>query len=419
MFEIIKFFILGFKQSYRINTSNMRITGIILVIVLSISLCSCTRKPTTTDVQNVHTVQLHVKQKYTNIDKDIILPIKEMLLELFKAMDMKIVSEDESADAVLTINLKGRPRKITFTKPRRIFYKAAVVKGTASLAIKGFSSKKVGLYGEKHFYGTIVRFGGDPKIPLIFANKRAFIKMLIDLWGPPVLLSIWQTSYRGVLYEHTTELEEIIKDKDELAVVPVIMQALQSDSSSVRFAALEMLNEFAKTKRYNANKKTPKIIEMNSDMRDAVLKDLSQLIKALKDENKMVSLEALKILGRFKQDAKMAIPVLRELLNSEDDSIRHLSLVSFVDIAQPEESLPALIDALQSKSSLWYVLRTLGDMGSEAYEAVPLIIQILDHETSDESSVVEALEKITGEKFGYSAKKWQQWWETEINKKVQ
>jgi HEAT repeat protein len=446
MFEKIKFFISGFKQSYQNSVRKIMHIGIVSIISLSICLCSCGSKPTTSDMQNIHTVKLHVKQNFTNVEEDIALPLTDMLSELFEKINVKVVSENEFSDAVLTINLKGRPRKATFTEPKRIFYEAAFVNGTASLAMKGFSSKKVKLYGAKHYYSTnyYPYSNSDPKKPLIYASRRAFSKMLIDLWGPSVLLSITI----GVNHE----LDEIIKEKDAPGVVPVLFQALQSDNPSVRQSAVLMLDEFTRTKEYNVKgRRESKIVAMSSDMRNAVLKDLNQLVKAVENDNNKVSIKAMDILSRFGQEATVAIPVLKEALMRDDKEIQGVALRTLGNIAQPQESVPILIDALQSKSNdvRRPVLIALGKIGSEAKEALPYIIQILEDEKESSNmrdnaaralkgfgsearaavpaliqalksdapflphSSNKALEVITGQKFGLSVQKWQDWWETQ------
>jgi len=472
MFEIIKFFTSGFKQPYRSSASNMIITGLISVSVLSISLCSCNKKPTTTDIQNIRTVQLHVKQNNTNVEEDITLPVKEMLSELFKGMDVKVVSKHELGDAVLSIKLKGRPRKASFTKPKRTFYEAAVVNGTARLAIKGFSSKKATLYGAKHYHSTIYYpySNSDPKEPLLFASKRAFVKMFIDLWGPPALLSIFQSSYSYTIRpDFKNPLEEIIKKKDWPSFVPVIFQALQNDNSSVRLAAVNVLEEFTVTKTYYDGSDR-EIIKMSSNMKKIVLKYLSQFIKVVKDEveksvgykrSKMGPIpdwiliieKGMRILSEFGQDANMAIPVIKEALKSGHYQIKSAALGTIGDIARPQESVPILIDGLESKEqdNRRVALIALEGIGSDAKEALPYIIHMVEHEKTylrcnaadalvkigpekraavpalikalksaeedDKRCFAEALEQISDQKFGYSVKKWQEWWETQKKSK--
>lgn len=446
MYEIIKFFISSFKQSYQNRARKIMPIGIISIISLFICLCSCGSKPTTSDMQNIRTVKLHVKQNYTNVEEEIALPLTDMLSELFEKINVKVVSENESSDAVLTINLKGRPRKATFTKPKRIFYEAAFVNGTASLAMKGFASKKVKLYGAKHYYSTnyYPYSNSDPKKPLIYASRRAFSKMLIDLWGPPVLLSITI----GVNHE----LDEIIKEKDAPGFVPVLFQALQSDNPTVRKSAVLMLDEFTRTKQYHVKgSRESKIVPMSSDMREAVLKDLNSLVEAVKNDNNEVSIKAMDILSRLGQEANVAIPVLKEALMSDDEGIQGSALRTLGNISRPQESVPILIDALQRKSNKIRrpALIALGKIGSEAKEALPYIIQILEDEQESSNmrdnaaralqgfgpeardavpaliqalksdapflphSSNKALEAITGQKFGRSVEKWQDWWETQ------
>jgi len=440
---------------------------IILLTALSISLCSCTKKPTTTDVQNIRTVQLHVKQDYTNVKEDITLPVEEMLSELFKAMDIK-VTKNELSDAILTINIKGRPYATIFETPiRATFYETAVVEGTANLAIKGFLSKKVSLYGIKpdpiKYYPHSNTY---PKVPLITACKRAFIKMIIDIWGPPAFLSIWNTSYNYVLEpnDYVNEQYKIIKYKNAPSFVPVIFQALQSDNSSVRLSAVAMLEVFTAKQYYYGGKDKEKIIKMSPNMRETVLKYLSQLNTVVKDEIEksvgyrrqtkgpipdgvLIIEKSILILSEFGQDANMAIPLLKEALKNDNNHIKGAALGALADIVKPQESVPILIDALKSKEKddRRVALNALGKIGSDAKEAIPYIIYMVEHEetylrgnaaralvkigpeeraavpaliqalksreTHNKSDFTNALEAITGQKFGDSVEKWQEWWE--------
>jgi len=443
------------RESGGIGRRNKTISAVKVVIALSILLCGCSKKPTITDIENIQSVQLNVKQNYKNVDEDITLPIKELLSELLEAMDVNVVSKGESADAVLKIAIKGKPRKATFKKQKKTFYEAAVVNGTARLAIEGFSAKKVDLYGAKHYRSTTYypHSNTDPKKPLTFAIKRALVKMIIDLWGPAALSSILQTSGAYALTKEIHDIDEIIEDKDSPAFVPYIFEALESDDSDVGRSAIRILDRFTQTKNYWVKgKREAEVVKMSPEMRNAVLKHLKELTKAVNDDDNRVSITAMYILSRFEEDARVALPAVQEALKGDDDNVQGVALGTLADIARPEESVPFLMDGLKSQSNyvrrvalisigeigagakqaIPYIIRILNDekensnmrntaaetlekIGPEAREAVPALIQALKSDNSVLShSSEDALEAISGQKFGRSVEKWQEWWEGEV-----
>ncbi|MGD2124434.1 MAG: HEAT repeat domain-containing protein [Desulfobacteraceae bacterium] len=450
--EILSLFVLAFRQSHGVCPERIlrNIILNLLVLVVSIALISCKAKPTLNEIENIQTVHLRVEQTYSNVEEDIVLPIEEMLSDLLSGREVEVVAEDESCDATLTISLKGKPRKATFTKPRKMtFYEAAVVNGVARLSMEGYASKKVDLSGSKHYYSTTYypHSNTDPRKPLIYAAKNALVKMLIELWGPSILLVVWQDrSYYGV----NKAIDEIV---DEPAnIVPVILQALKRDNVYTRRSAIHALDEFTRTHKYNVpGKREYKIVKMSLDVRQAVLRDLGSVVEAIKDEDERVSGTAMRILERFGQEAKQAIPALHEALKSDNKDVRARALRTLGTIAEPKESVRLLIKALQSDSNdvRRSALIALGHLGAEAEEALPQIIKILDDEGENPNirdnaaralkkfgphgrdavpaliralktdapflphSAAKSLQAITGQDFGRAAEKWQQWWETQ------
>jgi HEAT repeat protein len=56
--------------------------------------------------------------------------------------------------------------------------------------------------------------------------------------------------------------------------------------------------------------------------------------------------------------------------------------------------------------------RALGQIGPEAREAVPALIQVLgDEYESAGGNAARALKAITGQDFGEDAGRWQEWWD--------
>lgn len=109
------------------------------------------------------------------------------------------------------------------------------------------------------------------------------------------------------------------------------------------------------------------------------------------------------------------LPCLLDLLNKRPmEYWRHASACDAVARMGSKEAIPVLRDAL--KSDQFYALpnafRALVALGDR--EAVPLAIARVapDLEGTNAGYLVEELEKVTGESYGYSGAKWQEWWQS-------
>lgn len=74
---------------------------------------------------------------------------------------------------------------------------------------------------------------------------------------------------------------------------------------------------------------------------------------------------------------------------------------------------PPLIQALGDKDK-WVRLaaaRALGEIGPEAKEAVPALIQALKWKENIRRKAAWALGEITGQDFSENPDRWQEWWE--------
>jgi len=254
-------------------------------------------------------------------------------------MDITIVSEDKPADAVLHVNLNSWPRRASFHEGQKVYYEAAKVTGTASLALKGYAAKKTNLYGNKHYYSTnyYPYSNTDPKKPLLFAAKRAFMKMFVDLWGPESLPYLWQTTLAHVFsHGNWDELDEVIKKEDQHKAVPVIMKTLSASDPTQKNRALQMLQEFTRQKEFATGGRKPRIERMTANVRKAVLDDIHMLIQAAADDSQRFAEAALDILACFGQDASAALPVIREQMNSADAVINRAAFRAMGAIASPE-----------------------------------------------------------------------------------
>jgi len=95
-----------------------------------------------------------------------------------------------------------------------------------------------------------------------------------------------------------------------------------------------------------------------------------------------------------------------------DPAMRNAAHAMLVDIGA--EVVPLLIHALGDEN--WEIREAaalaLWELGPEAEQAIPALIQAVVDGREEASTAVLALEAITGQDFGFDAEAWQEWWET-------
>lgn len=104
---------------------------------------------------------------------------------------------------------------------------------------------------------------------------------------------------------------------------------------------------------------------------------------------------------------------MREALHHSDDYTRYVATEALRNLGP--EAAPAvsdLIDVIGDDFTQvgWSAVDTLGVIGSQAAEAIPVLIGLLEGEDRTcHSNAACALESITGQDFGEGASAWQQW----------
>lgn len=96
-----------------------------------------------------------------------------------------------------------------------------------------------------------------------------------------------------------------------------------------------------------------------------------------------------------------------------DSGMRDAAHAKLVDIGA--EVVPLLIHALGDEN--WEIREgaalALWELGPEAEQAIPALLQAVVDGREEASTAVLALEAITGQDFGFEAEAWQEWWESQ------
>ena len=133
------------------------------------------------------------------------------------------------------------------------------------------------------------------------------------------------------------------------------------------------------------------------------------LVEALKwGNNWEVRCQAIETLGKIGKEAREAVPVLIEVLKSDSDLAVRCKAVEILGKIIGKEAVPTLIEVFKSCSNNeelnYSVLKALRELGEEAREAAPELIDVLKKEFWEKDCgisffpcrVAEALGKIIG-----------------------
>ena len=150
--------------------------------------------------------------------------------------------------------------------------------------------------------------------------------------------------------------------------------------------------------------------------RAAEARNVSALIRALRDRDARVREDAAAALGKLGTDAKPAVPALIRALKVENDtylySMRSAAATALGQIGpEAREAVPALVEALKTGAGefRYHYVRSaaataLGQIGPEAKDAVPALIEALKSRGLGERDVCQAASTALGQ-IGPEAKK--------------
>ncbi len=148
--------------------------------------------------------------------------------------------------------------------------------------------------------------------------------------------------------------------------------------------------------------------EVRNNLASAVAKSKDEkvvglLIDALGDENEFVRATAADALGRIEPDPSATLDVynaaekLKNLLGDQSEFVRVKAATAYYNISgHPDEVLPILMNGMGSPDEVIHKtsLEGIEDMGPEAADAVPSLIDALGNSKSLDTSIVWALKEI-------------------------
>jgi len=330
-------------------------------------------------------LRIIIEQDYGEA-KDTVLPIRRVTSRLLEAAGLKAVGSDSTDyEATLKVVAKGTADGALYMNAG-FCYTGARMEGRFSWEVRN----AVPL--EKNFEGHVsppdMIYGGRTrKTPSLAPFEAAFY--LSDFFGK--LAEVVRGNYGNdaLLCYWLAALEE-----DFLLKLQAIKALGELRDSRATDALVEELVEDSRGEY---------VIEALAKIGQPAVEPLIAHLRSTDAENRAL---AAQILGKI-GDARAVKP----LTNALNDSNRDVQLCSAFALLKLGDSqkIDLLIAALRDPDghTRWHAARLLGQAG-DSRAIRPLIASLKE---SNASNVQEALEELTGEKFGSDAEKWLEWWE--------
>lgn len=374
--------------------SNVLKKDVILFLVALMFFCvSCEDQPTIDDIKNIEKLSLKVEQSYLNYKANFKLPIKELITDLLSGINIDVVDLNESSDAILSISLEGKPYIISF-KEHGKFCESADIKGSALLEIEGFATKKVKFKGVKYEGASYYPFSNrDPQKPLEYAGKRAILNLLTKIWGSSLLLQAWnEQDPRIGSYTQDVYIKSITSVVEDIpSIFDVSLQACGNNSLKVRLSAVEVLynlthaftnsDSWIMEKNINPdvfnsfkNNYEPlfRLIVEAGKIDNDELQKLSGESRAQSDGIIRLGIKSAKVLGMFaKEDKRLIQELVRILESDKSDFILKLKIVDVLGgfgnnakIAIPGLKKLLELPLLKSKAGSMWKVSVLGALNN-------------------------------------------------------
>jgi HEAT repeat protein len=163
-------------------------------------------------------------------------------------------------------------------------------------------------------------------------------------------------------------------DCGSVEATEALISALDDDHNYVRRSAINALGSI----RANASQAVPAIVE------------------ALDDSDADVRRAAVVSLGKFGADAASAVPKLKALLYEERNLYIPVNYALFMIGDRPDARLESMLEYLRScnKNARYQVAFYIGEIGPQAKDAVPALIEMLNGEGALPNAAALALGKI-------------------------
>ena len=209
----------------------------------------------------------------------------------------------------------------------------------------------------------------------------------------------------------TVTVKELSKGKNE--VINEILSQMTVSSQYVKIDFLDSLAKIGKPASFATEEIAKYLEDDHFGIRKAALDTLGKMepnqvketgafekiVKALGDENPMVTESAVKSLGALQSGANSAVPNIIEMLIHQSNEIKDAAKKALTDIGPASrEAVPALVSLTDTKKSgvvRVAALDSLAVMRNNANDAVPALIPLLqDNDNMVKLAAVNALSKI-------------------------
>lgn len=337
--------------------------------------------------RNTRTVKITVKQSYGKAE-DVSLPFEAVAQKLAKYAGLNLVgADDKDYDVTLKIQARGNARGAYYTRsfPYSLAgyqYSGAFLSGMITLEIPGIRTYKKTFEAEIKPPSEIKgEFPTPSDAPFLdaYLNSEFLVKileMMGKFYGPTCLCAALKEEdlsgpHRYIQYRAKEELIKIGKP----AVEPLIV-SLKNKDKSVLWEVIGALGEIKDRQAVE-----PLIVFLHDkdvEIRYSAAEALEKLNWMPKNDKEKISfLIAYQKWDELVKIGKSAVePLIAALKDADDDVPKHAAKV-------------------------------LGEIKDR--RAVEPLIAALDNFFSGEEAAY-ALEKITGEDFGYNSVEWKKWW---------
>lgn len=202
-----------------------------------------------------------------------------------------------------------------------------------------------------------------------------------------------------------------VLEKKKAGVAARIAQILSTTEEKTQLQVLEVLADYGTSAREQVDAVTQLLKHQSSTIRSAAINCLAKInrdeetllgmfIPMLDDTDWTVRREAAKQIGEFGSKARIAVPRLFVMLESEEDEEAARSALRSIDDAGPE-ALEVLLKGLDSKDPRvrFYAMFLIGKIGPPAKEAVPKLEKMLDDSESSRfrETIQQAITRIQSE----------------------
>lgn len=167
---------------------------------------------------------------------------------------------------------------------------------------------------------------------------------------------------------------------------PDLVKALQSDDESTRIAAIDALG----SQGGEIDGAIPALIEQleseSAAVRAHALHTLGKIgpaakpaaaaiVKLVGDEDNQVRREAVRTLGNIRPGPEVTIPLFCKLLREAEPEVRLYAMDAVADFGK--EAVPPMTEALEHKEACYWACLVLAEIGPDAEEAVPGLVNLL------------------------------------------